>query len=283
MNEDLLARNAVLDGVRFTFPHRGYDLSQQRYEGIVEALAEASKWSDQQVRDTIKFQRIKSGRAGSIELDAYFIGGKLARFIVPAGLDRYGFNVTEMQVKFYLVEAFEGAHNVFTDACYAATGRYAGKFYTPSDAPRNKRASGSKGVSFGNQKADLHVTVNKYRGERSGVEGHFRGQQLNRAKSDSKRRQEDTGRRPSAEQTFAEVQHQAARRTARRLLRAARSRGIVLTDYFKGVSNISWQRPLHHDEFDILDPEEERQGVAFDGVPGFYTRLDGQASFLDEE
>lgn len=283
MNEDLLARNAVLDGVRLTFPHRGYDLGQQRYNGICEALAQASGLELQSIRDTIKFSRVKSGKAGSVELDVYFIGGKLARWFEKAGLDRYGFQVTELQVKFYLVEAYDGAHNQFIDACYAATGRYAGAFYTPSHSPRNKRASGSSGARFGNPKSDLHVTVNRYADERTGCEGHFRGQQLSRAKTASRQRQADSGVRPRAEQTFQEIQSAAARRTARRLLRSVRSRGIVLTDYFKGVSNISWSRPLHHTEFDILDPEEERQGVAFDGAPGFYSRDDGQASFLDEE
>lgn len=284
LNEETLAQNAYLDGVRLTFTYRGDDLSQQRYNGIVAALSEASGFDEDKVRGLLKWSRIRSGKRTKNELEAYFIGGVLARHFRRAGLDRYGEAITEVQMKFHLVERYEGAHNAFIDATYAAAGQFQPKWYGPAGAgARNKRAAGTKGVTFGNQKSDLHVTVNKYRGERTGVEGHFRGKQLSKVKAETTRRAggRDAGR--SQEQVSTAVQLEAAHRTARRFLRAVRSRGIVFTDYFIGASYVSWDKPLHDKGFDLLNEEEERQAVMFHDAPGFFSTDDREGATFEGE
>lgn len=270
LNEEILARNMFMDGVRLTFPRRGFDDAQRIANHIYGALSEASGWDDTAVRKYVRYSLVKSGKRGGLELDSFFIGGQLAKLFKRAGLDCYVFNITEIHAKCYLIEQSEGSHEAFVIALWSGRGKFAISGYNPGPGTRSKRSSGDRGATIGNPKSDLHVAVKKYRGERAAVEGHVKGQMLNKVRAEARRRAGAADFAGNTSVALAEVFTQAAHRSAKRFLSAVRSRGLVLTDYFKGASYISWEEPLHEKAIDLLDNVEEEQYVAFASVPGFY-------------
>lgn len=275
-NTELMARNAVVDGIKLRYIYRGYDESQRRYNSIMRMLEDASGWSDEAVRNYVKFAKVKSGKRGGPEYDSYFIGGKLARKIPANWLDEQLNAVVEVQVKWYLVEGDRRGLEAFNDAVWSAAG---GKFrpaWYGAQGGRGRSEPGSRGLSFSTGKADVHVGIRKYRGERPAVEGHVKDKVLRTIVNDVQDREERHNAVGSTAKPFQEVQYQAAVRAARRFLRAVRSRGIVLTDYFQGVSYVSWVNPLHEKGFDLLDENEERAAAEAAKITGVYLSEDGQ-------
>jgi len=279
-NETIIARNCHCDAVRLSFPRRGSDETQRLCNHIYTSLSEASGMSDYDVRQYVKYHIVKSGRRGGAELDTFFIGGKLSRFFVRAGLSVYFKNISEIHAKFYLVEKYNAAHEDFVTALWTGTGSFVVNGYNPGKQSRSPRSSGNRGATVGNPKSDLHVTFNRYRGERSASEGHLRGLLLAKDKSDAAERFGLERALGSAEVDAGALFAQTARRTARRLLAAARSRGLNIADFFKGVSDVSWEKPLHDDTYDALNSDEEMQYIKFADVPGFRY---GKQSGLDLE
>jgi len=268
-NENVIARNCHCDAVRLSFPRRGSDETQRLCNHIYAALAEASGMSDYDVRQYVKYHIVKSGRRGGAELDTFFIGGKLSRFFVRAGLSVYFKNISEIHAKFYLVEKYNAAHEDFVTALWTGTGSFVVNGYNPGKQSRSPRSSGNRGATVGNPKSDLHVTFNRYRGERSASEGHLRGLLLTKDKGDAAERFGLERAVGSEEIDAGALFTQAARRTARRLLAASRSRGLNIADFFKGVSDVSWEKPLHDDTYDALNSDEEMQYIKFADVPGY--------------
>lgn len=282
-NEELMARNAILDGIALRYPQNDAGNTQIRYNRIIDALAEQSGWDDTAVRNYVKFQIIKSGKRGGGNLEAYFIGGKLLRYITVEWLDAHVDNLTEIHVKFYLVEGEGQGHGAFVDAIWnARTGKFAGAFYD-GKGQRGRSEPGYRAVALSRQGADTHVTVKRYRGERTHVEGHVKGSALRGIVAEQRDRQAREYSRGTSGAVFPEVQYQAARRTSRRFLRAIRSRGIALTEFFEGVSYVSWEQPIHEKAYDLLDGEEERQAAAFGEFPGFVGRADKQLNLFGDE
>ena len=278
-NEVLIAGNMSVDGVRIRFPRRGYDESQRRVNHVFSELARLSGWDEQAVRKYVKYGIVKSGKQGGGEWDSFFIGGQLTKSDTrPFFVANYKY-VTEVHVHAYLVEKYAGAHEQFCIAFYASGGgKFTSSGYNPGPGARAKKSSGERGITIGNPKSDLHVGVRKYRGERAKVEGHYQGAGLAKARSKAARDHADSRYDGGPFDGFAALVAQASSRTANRFLTAVRSRGIVLTEYYAGVSYISWERPLHETDFDRFDQEEEVQHVMFKDVPGFFyehqTRMD---------
>jgi len=268
-NETIIARNCHCDAVRLSFPRRGSDETQRLCNHIYAALSEASGMSDYDVRQYVKYHIVKSGRRGGAELDTFFIGGKLSKFFSKAGLGVYVENISEIHAKFYLVEKYDAAHEDFVTALWTGTGSFVVNGYNPGKQSRSPRSSGNRGATVGNPKSDLHCTVNRYRGERSASEGHLRGLLLASDRRDILEWEYVFGSNRSTQDYVDAIFAQAARRTARRLLAACRSRGINIVDYFKGVSGISWEKPLHHEDWDVLNSDEEKQYIKFADVPGY--------------
>lgn len=258
-NAERLARNSVLDGIRLTFPYQDAEWEQQRFNAIMSELAEATNQDETTVRNRVKFSRIKSGGKSGRELAVYFISGREAKAFSSTSLVRYYRAATEWQCKFYLIPKEGNSNEAFVDACYYADGgKFSAKFYGASKSKRSKRDGGSKGVTFGSQKSDVHVTLNRYANERTGVETHVKGKAASKMQQDLRTRQRSRGTQGDARENFRELFAEASLRGARRFLQSVRSRGIILTDYFVGVSHISWAEPLHDKSFHVLDADEER-------------------------
>ena len=268
-NETVIARNCHCDAVRLSFPRKGSDETQRLCNHIYAELSEASGMSDYDVRKYVKYHIVKSGRRGGAELDTFFIGGKLSKFFIRAGLGVYFKNISEIHAKFYLVGVNDASHEDFTTALWTGTGSFVVNGYNPGRQSRSPRSSGNRGATVGNPKSDLHVTFNRYRGEHSASEGHLRGLLLAKDKGDVSERFGLPGSVGSAQVDADALFAQAARRTARRLLAACRSRGINIADYFKGATDISWIKPLHGEDWTELSHDEEAQYIKFKDVPGF--------------
>jgi len=268
-NENVIARNCHCDAVRLSFPRRGSDETQRLCNHIYAALSEASGMSDYDVRQYVKYHIVKSGRRGGAELDTFFIGGKLSKFFVRAGLSVYFKNISEIHAKFYLVENYDAAHEDFVTALWTGSGSFVVNGYNPGKQSRSPRSSGNRGATVGNPKSDLHVTFNRYRGERSASEGHLRGLLLAKDKGDVSERWGLARTPGDSEIDAGALFAQAARRTARRLLAAARSRGLNIADFFKGASDISWSKPLHNEDWDEFDSNEEKLYIKFADVAGY--------------
>lgn len=279
-----MAANARIDGIKLRWPYLDYEIHQNRYYHLVEMLASNSGWSEQQVMGYIKYQKVKSGIRGGGELTSVFIGGKLAKHLDATWLDEQLPYVAEVQTKWYLVEGNGRGQQAFEDAVWSARwGSFRPAFYG-AQGKRGRSEPGSRGLSFSTGKSDVHVGIRRYRGERAGVEAHVKGQTLRSTVSEVRDRREREYPAGNAPKSFPEIQYQASLRGARRFLRALRSRGIVLTDYFQGVSYISWERPLHEIAWELLDADEERKGAALGMKPGFIGSDDqGQLPLFETE
>lgn len=281
-NTALMARNAVLDGLAFRWPFRDYEEHNARHAELVSILTAESGFEYAKVLKYVKYDVIKSGKRGGGQLSALFIGGSLARHLPHEWIDAHIDNLTEVQVKFYLIERESGSYEAFIVATFAARGgKFAPAWYGPGNTGRGK--SEARAVTFGRDKAGLHVTANKYRGERPGVEGHIGGEVLRKVRNGVVEREQRAASVGASRKAFPEVQYQAALRTARRFVSAVRSRGIVLTDYFKGVSYVSWERPLHEIGYDLLDADEETLAVKTATIEGVIRRGDRQLGLFEEE
>lgn len=282
-NAALMARNAVTDGIAMRWPYEDEASHHTRYLAIVAMYVAESGSDEMQVRKQVKYERIKSGRHNGGYLSALFVGGSLVKYTNREWLEENIEHLTEVQVKFYLIEQKEGSYEAFIEATWAGRGgKFKPAWYGTTGTGRQGKSQ-SRAFTLGTDKSDLHVTANKYRGERPGIEGHVKGEVLRKAKRAVVEREQREADNGTARKAFPEVKYQASLRTARRFLSAVRSRGIVLTDYFKGVSYISWERPLHERGFDVLDPEEERLQAALGDIEGVYPDSERQADFLDEQ
>lgn len=277
-----MAANARCDGVKFKWPYGDYTVHQQRAEKLYDMLAENSGWPLEKVREYVKYAKVKSGKRGGGEITSVFIGGALARHLDKAWVEANLTYLTEVQVKWYLVEGKGRGQQPFEDAVWhARDGSFRPAFYG-TQGKRGRSEPGSRGLSFSTGKSDVHVGARRYRGERYGVEAHVKDKVLRQIVNDVQGRHEREYPTGNAPRAFPEVQYQAALRGARRFLRSIRSRGIALTDYFQGVSYISWERPLHEIAWELLDAEEEKLGAAVGTKPGFISREDGQLPLLED-
>jgi hypothetical protein len=275
-NAAIMARNAVTDGIAMRWPFNGWEEHNRRYHDIVDMLVNASGKSLEEVFKLVKYDKIKSGKRDGRELSALFLGGTIVKHVDRVWLEANIEYLTEVQVKFYLVEGDRLGYEAFVNAFWSAgTGKFAAAFYQPGNTGK-RRKSDTAAVTVGRDKAGLHVTANKYRGQRPGVEGHVTGEVFRKAKRSVLDREDRERENGNARSAFPEVKYQAALRTARRFLSATRSRGIVLTDYFIGVSYVSWEKPLHERGYDVLDPAEERLQARLKDVPGVFPDADTQ-------
>lgn len=269
LNETVMARNSILDAFALRFAYQDSDIAIQRYNRIMALFAEWSGWTDDKVRSYVKYNIISSGKRNGTKLEAFFVGGKLARVADPAWLSGHLRNLTELHLKFYLIDREESSYESYvTRYANAGSGKYATAVYRTA-GNRGRSEHGTRNVAIARGSADLHLGVRKYRGERAAVEGHVKGKVLRTVIDNVLRRHEGehANRTPGA--LIREVQSEAAYQSAKRYCSANRSREIVLTDYFVGVSPISWVNPLHDTRYDELDPEQERQGAAFGELEGY--------------
>lgn len=277
-----MAHNARLDGVKFRWPYTDYTVHQQRAERLYEMLTEASGWPEQSVRNYVKYAKVKSGKKGGGEITSVFIGGALAKHLPPEWVEENLTYLAEVQTKWYLVEGKGYGQQSLEDAVWnSRDGSFRPAFYG-AQGKRGRSEPGSRGLSFSAGDSDIHVGARRYRGERYGVESHVKNKVLRQIVGEVRQRQERQYPAGNAPKAFPEVQYQASLRGARRFLRSLRSRGIALTDYFQGVSYISWEKPLHEIGWELLDADEERQGAAVGMKPGFISKADGQLPLFEE-
>ena len=257
-NVDALANLATVDGMRFIWPYGGSDEHQRRYNRICQMIADAAGMPDAEVRSYLKYKRIKSGRQDGGELTALFIGGKLAKAVPVEWIDANINHLTELHVKVWLIDAKQGAHNALIDEVYNAKGgKYKPTIYGP-ERGRGRNQPGAKGLTFGTDKAGIHITVNRYRDCRTHIEAHVQGAVLSAIVADTLRRQGANSVAGTISEIFPAVQYEAAYRGIERVCGALRSRGLRLTDHFKAGSSVSWIRPLFADNSVPLSDQEEK-------------------------
>lgn len=255
-NAWIVAEKMVCDGARFSLPHMGDDLYFQN-KARVERLCLEAGMTEQEFKAAVKTDVISAGKgAGRRLIDVWWCNGKAAE-IIGRALEQFSRNTSEMHVKCFWVEAFDGAHDQFIDALWASKFAITMAGFRGKPRAQGRRTSGHKGARIGNPTSDNHKVIYKGRGERTGMESHIKGRQLSRIKQTADERHRSEKKRVPTTRHWDVLVDEVRYYAAATLLKSLREAGINVCEFFKGVSSISWLRPLGPDDAEALDSEQE--------------------------
>ena len=181
-----------------------------------------------------------------------------------------------------------GDHDRFIDALWSSKFQVTLATFRGKPSQRSRRTSGHKGARIGNPKSDNHKVFYKGVNEKTGTEVHLRGRQLQRIKETAKERYQ-TEKKSNPQAKLWDVTVDEARwHAAYSLMKSLREAGIDMTTYFKGVSSISWEKPIYQDDLEVLDKEQEAEYIkgAFKKLPrqlGFETQEGGHNGLVEHQ
>lgn len=255
-NAWLVAEHMVCDGARFSLPHMGDDLYFQN-KAYVEKLCLDAGMTETEFKDAVKTAVVSGGKGGARRLiDCWWCNGKAAEIIGRAS-EQFARNTTELHVKCFWAERKPGDHDRFIDALWSSKFPLTMAGFRGKPNSRSRRTSGHRGARIGNPSSDNHKVIYKGRGEKTGTESHIKGRQLARIKQTADERHRSEKKRSPGVKFFDVLVDEVRYHAAQTFLKSLREAGINITDYFKGVSSISWERPLHADDTEALDSEQE--------------------------
>lgn len=255
-NHFIVAERMTVDGARFSLPHAGDD-EYFRRKLWVEELLTAHGMTDAEVRNAVKASVVGvNGKRGHYHLDCFWVSGKAAEIIGSAS-ERFAACVSEIHVKCFWVERYDGAHNAFIDALWSSKFAITLAGFRGKPRAAGRRTSGHKGARIGNPSSDHHKVIYKGRGEKTGMESHVKGRQLQRLKETATERNRTERKRNPSATLWRNIVEEVVWYAAWSLLKSLREAGINVCDYFSAVSSVSWERALYSDDAEALDNTEE--------------------------
>lgn len=264
-NARLMAAMAQYDGVRFLFKAWEQDRFLQTLERIYAAVLDECG-GDVAVCDKyvkVKVLRHETSKDGGLKSVALY--GPAAR-AVPRLNFRLAELLSEVHVKCWMVEQFEGAHNALADAAYTNVARIAANLSFFGNKPRkgNAKSSGNKGVRVGSRKSDKHAVVYKRVGERTGVETRVKDRTLKKAVAATQEQMSDIGRADDHEMSWTALRMKVGTVGYAALIKSLGEAGIELADFFREVG--SSPQPDHPEVALILRPAT--QGLSTEADEG---------------
>lgn len=255
-NVAIVAEKMRCDGARFSLPHMGDDLYFQN-KAYVEKLLTDAGMSDDDIKDAVKTAVIAGGKGGNRRLiDVWWCNGKAAA-IIGAASEHFARSTSEVHMKCFWVERKPGDHERMIDALWSSKWEMTLAAFRGKPREKNRRKSGHKGARIGNPASDNHKVLYKGRGERTGTEVHLKGRQLARVKEKTTQRVTSERKRNPKANYWEILVEDCSHYCAASLMKSLREAGIDMTQYFKGVSTISWERPLGPDDAEALDAGQE--------------------------
>lgn len=255
-NVGIVSEHMTCDGARFSLPHMGDDLYFQNKEYIYKLLADAGM-SDEEVRNAVKTAVVKGGKSGgSGMIDTWWVNGKAAEVIGKAS-EQFARATSEIHLKCFWAEVRPGSHDAFIDALWSTKFQLTMAGFRGKPSSRSRRTSGHRGARIGNPTSDNHKVIYKGTNEKTGMEVHLKGRQLGRIKEATKERHKAERKRNPKVKFWEVLVSECSYYAAQTLLKSLRDAGINVTDYFKGVSSVSWEKPLHGDDTEALDSAQE--------------------------
>lgn len=276
-NEGIVAEHMLCDGARFSMPHLD-DNTYFLLRNWIEETLRKEGWSDAEISRDVRTSVIGAGKGGRFRLlDTWWVNGKAAAVIAKKD-QRFAKSVTELHVKCFWVERKPGDHERFIDAMWSSKFPVTMAGFRGKPNAKSRRTAGHKGARIGNPKSDNHKVIYKGADEKTGTEVHLKGRQLGRIKETAHERYVSERRRETGRTLWDVTVEECAYHAAHSLLKSLREMGINITDYFSGVSSVSWSRPLHGDDVECLDEQQEA-----DYVRTATNRLQRQLSIFETE
>lgn len=255
-NAAVVAERMTCDGARFSLPHLGDDLYFQNKELIYKLLTEAGM-TDEEQRIAVKTAVVSGGKgAGRRHIDTWWMNGKAAS-IVGSQSEYFARAVSEIHMKCFWVERARGSHDAFVDALWNSDMQATMAVFRGKPSTRSRRTSGRKGARIGNPASDNHKVIYKGHNEKTGMEAHLKGRQLQRIKERAKDRLKAVQRSRPMATTWDVVLEESAYHASQTLLKAIRQTGVNITEFYAGCSSISWEKPYGADDVEALDAAQE--------------------------
>lgn len=255
-NVNTVSDHMICDGGRISLLYTDPETYQNDTMLMYEALR-AAGWSDLRISNDMKTSILDVGKgARRRPISCTWLNGK-ALEVVAASDPYFARAITEVHMKCFWVEKTPGSHEAFVDAVYFSKFKFARATFQGVPNRKSRRMSGEKGVRFGNPKSDCHKSIYKAQKEKTGMEVHTKGAKLKRLHQTSNERYQST-KRSQPGITYWQVFNEECRYdAARTLMKSIREAGINICDYFSAVSSVSWERPLHADDAEALDSDQE--------------------------
>lgn len=255
-NVAIVAEKMTCDGARFSLPHMGDDLYFQNRNWVEDTLR-AAGMTDEEITKAVSTAVISGGTKGARRLiDVWFCNGKAATIIGKAN-EQFARSCTEIQMKCFWAEHKRGDHEAFIDSIYYSKVELTAAFFRGKPKANSRRQSGHKGARIGNPGSDNHKVIYKGTNEKTGTEVHLRGRQLQRIKKATGERVASERKRNPKVKYWDVLTDDCAHYAAKTLMKSLRDAGIDVTKFFKGVSSISWEKPLGPDDTEALDAAQE--------------------------
>lgn len=236
-NEARMGNAAVCDGVRLQFHGYEHDRFQQLYRRIWGIIQDATLLDDKELGRFIKPKVVRHDTSTKGSLRIIQLTGAAARYAhnLPWDLTK---NLSQMHVKCYGVERFDGGHEAFVDAIYAGIGssRSQLSFFAGVANPKQPKASGQKGTRIGSRKSDKQVVVYKRRGERPGIEARVQDKTLARCIKETEEYATSLDEMPDDRTMWVLLTAKVGRVGYLAALKTVREMGINIADFFEGVS-----------------------------------------------
>lgn len=255
-NVAIVAEKMVCDGARVSLPHMGDDMYFQNKE-YVNTLLEKAGMTAEQIARAVKTDVVSGGQTGNRRLiDVWWLNAEAANIVLRAN-EHFAHSVSEVHMKVFFAQKGPQEHSRFIDAMWSSRFAITMAAFRGKPNEKSRRTAGHKGARIGNPKSDNHKVIYKGRDEKTGMECHIKGRQLARIKETARERHTTVKRTDKDAKFWDTLVDEVGYHAAHSLMKSLREMGINVTDFFKGVSSVSWEKPLHGDDTEALDAEQE--------------------------